>query len=905
MTVECPHFVFTQSMLRHDDVPVVARLGIGTSGKDGSIRKRVHRVACRSPEVDTNVHCAGSLKEVVLIEASPVLVITTNRILRIPWRPRCVLACQVQHDWIRWQLHDRSKHERRPWDGFGILHDEENSLRGRSIRDRTSVPRDKTPVLRFSALVNPIVSKSRLGFISRPHSRCFPPTRAAGRHTNEPHGYASPSLLPTRCRICESACGLLALVEDDVVTALRPDPDHPVSLGYACRKGPAFLHVQNSPHRVTRPRVRKDGVLSSTSWDEALKHIGGRLAAIRSKHGPESVGLYLGNASGHSLGAVLGGIALQEAMGTTKAYSALTLDNSEMFVVLEQVMGNPTRTFLADYAQSDFVLLLGTDPMASQPSQAQSRPGALSDLLVRAQADQLVVVDPRRSETAKRASTHLRPRPGGDVALLAWLLRCVLESPEHRSRAESDALLTPDDLHTVAQAVSPFDRSRAASATGLTVEELDALVTRLLRAKQPLVWSGLGVLLGPDGTLGYWLTLSLQAALGGIDALGGYLQQPGAVDLAKLTARLGVKGSDPGTRSRIGGFPAVLGTVAAATMAEDILTPGDDALRALVVLGGNPAVSLPDTPKALAALAALDLLVCVDLFVNDTGALADAVLPAATWLERDEVDLHTGPQRIGANMAIDRAVVPPREESRTDWEIMLGIARAAGWRSFGSAIADIGLRLTGIGPLGIARAGALFSPISWRRMARSPRGLDIQRPALGTLRSRGTDHGDRRMRLAVPQFLTALTERIGFTEAPPAVKGSLSLQLVTSVRPVETMNSWMHETPQARRRVPRARMHPLDLLLIGSPSHLRLERIGDADVGVRAEVVEDDGVRQGVVVLPFGWGHHEDALGAGPDGPRGVNANVLVGTDRLEPFTGQPLSNGQWVRVRASREPDL
>lgn len=654
---------------------------------------------------------------------------------------------------------------------------------------------------------------------------------------------------------------------------------------------------------MTQPQIRRNGTLADTSWDEALEHIGGRLASIRREHGPESVGLYLGNASAHSLGAVLGGAALQEAMGTTKAYSALTLDNSEMFVVLEQVMGNPMRTFLADYAGSDLVVLIGTDPVASQPSQAQSQPGAISDLLERAKADQLVVVDPRRSETAKRASTHLRCKPGGDVALLAWLLRSVLGSSEQRARAESDALLTPDDLRSLAEAVVPFDRACAESATGLTGEELDGLITRLLAAERPLVWSGLGVLLGPDGTVGYWLTVALQAALGGIDVPGGYLQQTGAVDLAKLTAQLGIKGSDPTTRSRIGDFPAVLGTVAAATMAEDILTPGDGALRALVVLGGNPAVSLPDTPRAQAALASLDLLVCVDLFVNDTGALADAVLPAATWLERDEVDLHTGPQRLAAHMALDRAVVPPRGEARTDWEIMLSIARAAGWRPLGSAAADIGLRLTGIGPLGIARIGTWLSPLSWRRMARSARGIDIGLPALGSLRSRGTDRKDGRMLLAVPDFVAALNQHIGFEDPSPVREGGLALQLVTSVRPVETMNSWMHQTPGADRRVPRARLHPDDLLLLGSPSHLRLERAEDSNIAVRVPVVSDRGVRPGVVVLPFGWGHHDAAVGAGPDGPRGVNANVLVATHRLEPFTGQPLSNGQWVCAIAAPGP--
>ena len=712
---------------------------------------------------------------------------------------------------------------------------------------------------------------------------------------------------PTRCRICESACGLLATVEDQTVTQLAPDPEHPLSRGYACRKGPAFAEVQNHPLRVTRPLLRPEGwrsrehppPLSPTSWEGTLAAVGTRLSGIAKAHGPDAVGLFLGNASGHSLGAVLGGEALRGGAGTRKAYSALTLDNSEMFVVLEQVMGNPMASFLADYEHADLVVLIGTDPVASQPSQIQSRPGAIPHLLERAREDQLIVVDPRRSDTARRASLHLRPRPGGDAALLAWLVREALASPAHRRAAENDPLLHPEELATLAEAMGPFDLDRAAAATGLAPHELQGLRDRLLVAERPLVWSGLGVLLGPDGTVGYWLTVTLQALLGGMDRRGGYLHQRGAIDLPALTARIGTRGSDHDLRSRIGGYPAVLGTVASATLADDVLTPGDGQLRALVVIGGNPAVSLPDTVRAQRALKSLELLVCVDLFVNDTGALADAVLPAATWLERDEIDLHTGPQRPEARLAVDRAVVPPRGDCRTDWCILLDICRAAGWAPFGSRLADLGLKITGIGPLGIGRAANLLSPLPWRAVANQPGGAKASLPALGRLRERGTDHPDGRLHLAVPAFLTALTGTLGADSMPEPARTGHPLQLVTSVRPVETMNSWLHHTKGADRRAPVARLHPDDLSTLGTPNRIRLRRPDDDTLFVDVAAVADDGVRPGVVTLPYGWGHHPDAIGAGEDGPHGVNANVLVATDRLEPFTGQPLSNGQWVLASA------
>lgn len=358
-----------------------------------------------------------------------------------------------------------------------------------------------------------------------------------------------------------------------------------------------------------------------------------------------------------------------------------------------------------------------------------------------------------------------------------------------------------------------------------------------------------------------------------------------------MFARLGVAGSNPEVRSRIGDFPAVMGTVAAATMADDILTEGPGQLRGLVVIGGNPAVALPDTPRAHEALGALDTLVCVDLFVNDTGTFADVVLPAATWLERDEVPVHTANQARRPHLEWTRAVVRPRGESREDWDILISLARACGKSPFGSALVDRALRMTGIGPAGIGRLAALRSPVRWGALRRADRGVQLDRSPLGTLRRRGTEHGDGKVRLAIPAFLDALRQH-----RPLRRPAGAALQLVSSVRPKETMNSWMH-TGRAARRVPIARLHPADHAELGIGETVRLSRPDAPEHAVNVACVVDPGVRQGVVVLPFGWGHRAGAIGSGAAGPAGVNANVLVATDRLEPFTGQPLSNGRWVHV--------
>jgi len=636
------------------------------------------------------------------------------------------------------------------------------------------------------------------------------------------------------------------------------------------------LHtVHHDVNRFRTPLWRADiqEEFAAESWAAVLEGVGGRLREIVTRHGPGAVGVYSGNAAGQSLGAILGVTAFLQGIGTKRHYSALTLDNAEMFVVTEACLGNPMSTFTADYLGSDLVLLVGTDPLSSQPSQAQSHPNGVRELLEVARRGDLVVVDPRRSTTSRKASLHLQPKPGSDVALLAFLVREVLSAEPERAR--DDALLDEVDVETVRDAVDPWTVERAASATGLPQEALWALVDRLRHAHRPLVWSGLGVLLGPDGTVGYWLTLVLQSVLGGLDRRGGWLLHGGAADLPSLFTWTGVRGYDPDNRSRIGGFPSVLGTWASATLAQDILDPSEDRLRALVVVGGNPARSLPDSIRARKALASLELLVVLDLRPSPTTEIAHAVLPARSWLARAELPLHQSATRRRRDLLYTDAVVGSVGESRDDWDILIDLTRAAGRRPFGNGLADAILRVTGIGHRGIglaalaARAPRSASILPWQK-----RGLFSNAQVIGALRARGTDLPRGRVRLGIPAFVEAMNHSPG--RLPPESDLPL-LQLISSVRPLDKMNSWIQG-----RTAPPSLLHPDDVAEIGS-RRIRIRRPGTRDWPLSIAVQPDDSVRRGVLVLP--WGD-----------PR-LDANAVIGTDHLEPFTGQPISNGSWVEA--------
>jgi anaerobic selenocysteine-containing dehydrogenase len=633
-------------------------------------------------------------------------------------------------------------------------------------------------------------------------------------------------------------CGLVADVDGDRVVRLRADADHPLSAGYACKKGLAFHGAHHADWRLLRPRLRSNPTQSwgDVPWQEALATTSSTLRRLIADHGPNAVGVFQGNAVAPNLGAILGVAAFTDGIGTHRNYASLTLDNSEMFVVAEEVFGNAMSTFVADYDNSDLIIIVGSDPISSQPSQAQSNPAGVRSIAKAAREGRLVVVDPRRSATARLATTHLQTRPGSDIWLLTWLLRSILtDTAKH-----SDLL----------QALPTVNRREVAHRCGLTKEQLDQLRRRVMTARRPLFWSGLGVLLGAHGTVGWWLTVCLQVVTGGLEAPGGWQSHRNGFDVARWFSLAGLRGRHPVRRSGCGKFPAIMGTLPASTLADDILDR-DEPLRALVVVGGNPAISLPNSARAHRALTSLEYLCVLDLRMSETAEMAHAVLPVCSWLARDDLAIHLASQRPGGAVEAAPAVVPPRGSARTDYAILCDLVRACGKPAFGSRWVDGLLRATNAHPNRIAKLALAVD----QRLPRKP----------------------FTPKLVIPEFVAALTTAL----AEPLASGP---RLVTSVRPPQTMNSWLHEG----RNPPRPTAHSATLAaagLVGGQACQITTEAGTIEVVVDA----DDTLHPDAVVVPFGWGDVN------------TNANRLIGTDRLEPFTGQPVSNGQATRLSSTK----
>ena len=604
----------------------------------------------------------------------------------------------------------------------------------------------------------------------------------------------------TVCRVCESGCGLVADVDGDQLLGLRPDPQDPESRGYACSRGLGFGAVRDAADRPLEVqwRGRRDGDFAPVALAEGLSRVGAKLREIVDAHGPEAVGIYSGNAVIFSWAALAGVAALQRAIGTRGHWTSLSLDNAAQLYVAERVLGDPLRLPVPDLDGADFAVLWGTDPLSSQLTNGCSDPRGTLAVRRLARASALAVVDPRRSATAASAALHVALRPGSDAVVLAWLANALVERLGGTTPAPPVSLATATATADVPEAV------------------LISLRDRLLAAERPVLWPGLGVMLGPDGTTALWLAWCVMAALGPLDRPGGWHWRQGAPDVAAWARRFGAMRpeTDP-----LSGHPCVLGTRPAAYLPEWIRSDRVDRPRALVVVGGDPLRSLPGGARAAEALSKLDLLVCVDIRWSHTAKQAHALFPVATFLERRDWGVAFAATRPLGKARASAPVLPPRGDVPDEWAVLTGLCRAAGWSPFG--VPGMGWLSRWAHPCDVA-PWIPGRPTQWRPTS---------------------------VHLDVPELRAA-------AEVAVARPVALGTRLVTSVRSPRRMNTWLGGSESAYA-------HP-DLL--GGADSLSIR--GDGGTA-RVEVVADPSLRPDVVAWSFADGANA-VLGARCESVLGV-----------------------------------
>jgi anaerobic selenocysteine-containing dehydrogenase len=748
------------------------------------------------------------------------------------------------------------------------------------------------------------------------------------------------------CPLCEAGCGLeitlrptehavadLDAVGGETVGRIRGDRADVFSKGFICPKGSTLKQLHDDPDRLRRPLVKRDGEHVEVSWAEAWAEVDRLVAATVATHGRESLAVYVGNPTAHSLSAMLYSRLVLTGLGTRHRFSASTVDQMPRHVAAGYVFGSPVAIPVPDLDRTAHLLILGANPYASNGSvcTAPDFPGRLEG--IQARGGKVVVVDPRRSTTAEHADEWIPIRPGTDALLLAAIAHVLVAD----GRADlGDVADHVAGLAEFSSAIAPFTPEAVAEATGIDAPTIRRIAHELAEAESAAVYGRIGTTTTEFGSTASWLIDAVNILSGNLDRPGGSMF---ATPVAGGPTTRGRPGSGRGFSvgrgtSRVGGHPEVMGEYPVAALTEEIVTPGDGQIRGLITIAGNPVLSSPDGPALAAALDDLDVMICVDMYLNETTRHADVVLPPPSQLQRGHYDVLLLQFAVRNVANYSPPALPLDPDQPDEWEVLAKLAMIAQGAGVDAdpALADD----LAIGALVASAVGDETSPVFGREAAdliaelsadgrRGPErmldfmlrtgpfgdgfGNDPEGVTLDLLldRPHGVDLGP-----LVPRIPEILRTPSGMIElAPPPLIGDLA-RLLAAIGPLtargpvlvgrrhlRSNNSWMHNIDVLVKGTPRCtlQVHPDDAATLGL-AHGGAAVVTSTTGRVVAPVEVTDGIRPGVVSLPHGWGH--DLPGARlrvAAEHAGVNSNVLASRDDLDPLSGTSVLNGIPVSV--------
>jgi anaerobic selenocysteine-containing dehydrogenase len=705
------------------------------------------------------------------------------------------------------------------------------------------------------------------------------------------------------CTLCEAACGIVVETEKDRVVSIRGDDEDPASRGYICPKAHAMGELHHDPDRLRTALIRDGATFREASWDEALRVAIEGFVRIRRDHGKDAMAVYYGNPTAHNLGLLTHGLPLTRLLGTKNVCSASSTDQAPQMLAAEKMFGHVGMVPIPDVDRTDHFLIVGANPLVSNGSLMNAPDMKRRIRAIRDRGGTVVVIDPRRTETADVADEHVFVRPGTDAFLVLAMLHVIFEERLDRVGRLHDHVVGLEALRALAGSFSP---SRVSARTGVGAETITRLARDFASAPTSVAYGRIGTCTQEHGTLASWLLVALNVVCGRLDEVGGAMFATPAVDPMDVLTYVGMSKGYDRWRSRVRALPELMGEIPVATLADEIETKGPGQVRALLTFAGNPALSAPNGPRLERALGTLEHVVCVDAFLNETTRHAHVILPPVSPLQRSHYDLalHVFSVRNAAKYV--PPVFPRGANERHDWEIMAhltaGIVAPRGLRRASlaallrgpEAILDPALRA---GPYGLTRRDG--PRLSLKVLRDHPHGIDLG-PLEARLPARLYTR-DRKVHLAPELFVKearALEARLD--EAVPSL-------VLIGRRHLRSNNSWLHNAAKMVKGPRRCTLlvHPDDAkahgLCDGGEAELAT-RVGRVVVSVEIS----DEVMRGVVSLPHGWGHTREGTRMRVAREHaGVSVNDVTDEtflDRLSGnagFSGLPLSS-----LRACAEVD-
>lgn len=718
-----------------------------------------------------------------------------------------------------------------------------------------------------------------------------------------------PSTHHTTCNLCEAMCGLSITVEDNRVTSLRGDSEDSFSAGHICPKAFALRETYDDPSRLRKPMRRTTSGFVEMDWEEAFDEVARNLLHIRERDGRHAIGIYAGNPMVHNLHALLGYAGFTRALGTRNRFDANSQDANPRLLTSLLLYGENTTIPVPDVDRTSYMLMFGANPAASGGSLMTL--GDVKNRLrgITERGGKLVLIDPRRSESAAWASEHHFIRPGADAALLLSILHVLCQEQRVRFAEIRKVAVGAERIESL---VKDFPPTAVADATGIAAETIVRIAREFAAAPRAVAYGRVGTCQQEFGTVTNWLIDVLNLFTGNLDREGGSMFPSPAFDLGSVGRKVTGQ-SYARWRSRVRSLPEVAGNLPAAALAEEIDTAGPGQIRALVCMLGNPVMSVPNSVRLDRALGSLEFMVSLDYYINETSRHAHIILPGRHALERSHYDLVFHSLQVRNTAKYSLPVLQPAPDSRTDFDILYELSMRLGGLRTGLPLVDralqlghrVGLRITPEHILDLmlrtGRYGDRFLPgrhgLSLQKLKDAPHGVDLGplRPCL----SERIQTKDRMIQIA-PQVLIDDVARVK-TWLMQQKSSDRGLVLIGR-RQLRTNNSWMHNCPSLVKGPDRSMliMNPHDASAQGLQAGQRVQV--DTRVGsITVTLAVSDEVMPGVVSLPHGFGHQQvqDTLPVAGS-LKGANVNLITDDHFLDPLSGTASLNGVPVRVRSA-----
>jgi len=691
----------------------------------------------------------------------------------------------------------------------------------------------------------------------------------------------NPSIHYRACNLCEAICGLEIKYEGNQVISIAGDKNDQFSRGHVCPKAVALKDIYEDPNRLRQPVRRTEKGWETISWQEAFDEVASKLKVIQAQHSTNAVAMYAGNPSVHNSGTFLAGTGLMRALKTKNIFSATSTDQLPHHFAAWQMFGHPFLLPIPDIDHTDFWLIMGGNPIASNGS-LMTVPDVANRLkAIQQRGGKVVVIDPRFTETAAKADEHHFIRPATDVFLLLAMLHVVFAEGLDKS---------PDDvtgLEALKEIVAEFSPEKVEDQTGIKADTIRHIVHEFTSAKSAVVYGRIGLSTQAFGGACQWLLNAFNVVTGNMDKVGGAMFTQPAMDI--LSTSKGVYDKYNRYQSRVRGLPEFMGELPVSALAEEILTEGEGQIKALITSCGNPILSTPNGRQLDVAFEKLEFMVSVDIYINETTRHAHLILPPATGLEVSHYDLTFNALAVRNVTRFSEPLFPKSDEAKYDWEIFQELtARLTGEYTTDfqaqdpHAKVDMGLRF-----------GAY--KLNLDELRKYPHGMDLG-PLKSCLFNR-LQTIDKKIHLA-PDLLLKDVVRIHKTFNNTKLSADFDLLLINR-RHLRDNNSWMHNSERLIKGRNRC------TLLIHSQDAAQRKIEEGTMVKIRSRVGEvlvsaklTDKMMRGVVCLPHGYGHDR----AGVQLPiaqahAGVSVNDLTDELILDELTGNAVFGGVPVQV--------